>query len=187
MSDLVHKAHEKLNRHAAYDYLTGILNRRGFFDRAAKVEKGVVAILDVDRFKEINDRYGHTVGDEFLKFLVGRLEASLRQNDLMARFGGDEFVILFRDASLNDIEKWFGRFFERLGESEFRHGDVRIRPAVSAGLAMFAGDIDRSLEEADRNLYRAKRERGRWCTTERCGSTNEAGGKRMTKQAPFPL
>jgi diguanylate cyclase (GGDEF)-like protein len=168
MSDLVHEAHEKLNRHAAYDYLTGIMNRRGFFETAAKVERGVVAILDVDRFKEINDRYGHTVGDEFLKFIVGRIRTTLRQKDLLARFGGDEFVVLFRDASLEDIEKWFERFYERLENSEFCYANVSVKPSVSAGLSLFSGDIDKSLEDADRNLYLAKRERGRWCSEQKC-------------------
>ncbi|WP_456452049.1 GGDEF domain-containing protein [Hydrogenimonas sp.] len=168
MSTMVHEAHRRLNRHASYDYLTEIMNRRGFFESVAQVPYGVVAVLDVDRFKEINDRYGHQAGDAFLRYFARLLSGQLRQSDILARFGGDEFVILFKEASLRDIERWFEHFYETLRDERFFFEGISITPSVSAGLAPFEGDIEKSLEISDRHLYEAKRRRGRWCGPDRC-------------------
>ena len=168
MSRLVLETQNRLNRHASYDYLTGVLNRRGFFETAGEGGRGMIAVLDVDRFKEVNDRYGHAVGDDYLKHLVELLQRSLRKNDRIARFGGDEFVILFEEATPEDLPAWFGRFYGLLRKNPFRVGEATLPLSVSAGVAEMDTSVDAALEEADRNLYRAKKRRGRWCDRHAC-------------------
>ncbi len=101
------RLHQKLEREALTDSLTGISNRRYFYH---KLEEAVeryhkhsepfgVAVLDVDELKEVNDKHGHLKGDEVLKELAQLLSASVRTSDCVARFGGDEFVILFTGAA----------------------------------------------------------------------------------------
>lgn len=168
MSRLVAETQNRLSRYASYDYLTGVLNRRGFFETVGGKEEGMLVVLDLDRFKEVNDRHGHAVGDDYLKHLVDLLRRSLRRGDRVARFGGDEFVVLFESAAPRDLPAWFERFYGLLRQNPYRAGKVSIPLSVSAGVAPLEGSVDAALEEADRNLYRAKRERGRWCDRHAC-------------------
>jgi diguanylate cyclase (GGDEF)-like protein len=101
------KLHQKLEREALTDSLTGLSNRRYFYHKLDEAveryhkhsEPFGVAVLDVDELKEINDKYGHLKGDEVLRELARILTAAVRTNDCVARFGGDEFVILFTGAA----------------------------------------------------------------------------------------
>lgn len=100
------KLHEALKREATTDFLTGLRNRRYFYRRLAEAieryqkygEPFGVAVLDVDELKEINDKHGHLRGDETLKEIAQALRRAVRASDCVARFGGDEFVILFAGA-----------------------------------------------------------------------------------------
>jgi diguanylate cyclase (GGDEF)-like protein len=107
---------------ASHDALTGALNRQSFFERAA-VEFGValgqnkgccLAILDLDHFKAFNDRYGHLAGDEALKQVVRVLPAYLRREDFMGRYGGEEFVLFFRDTELGVCQRVCSRVLQKL-------------------------------------------------------------------------
>ncbi len=156
------------------DALTGLPNRVLFEDRihntiatARRYDRGfAVMYLDLDRFKEVNDTCGHHVGDEVLKAVARRLRATLRESDTVARFGGDEFVILEPvvdgPADSADLAR---KLHNALQEPVVYDGiahDVR----ASIGIAMYPTDattIDGLMEAADRALYRAKREgRNRW-------------------------
>ncbi len=160
MSEIIHKKQLQLSRYATVDFLTETLNRRGFFEAAEGVERGVVAIFDLDNLKVINDTYGHKVGDEYIRFFAYLLRQSIRGEDILARFGGDEFIVLFKDASIDTIEGWAKRFYEKLDEHFFHFGKNSLIVEVSAGFASLQGDLQEAIEKADVALYEAKRERG---------------------------
>lgn len=143
------------------DRLTGLLNQAAL---AVRVEgslafEGVVTVCDMDNFKDINDRYGHLVGDEILRNIGNLLKSSIRHEDEAFRWGGDEFVILFRNQPAGVAAK-------RMGEIEARLQDFRVRGfgmlpiSFSWGTAETAGrSLRETLDEADRNMYVLKRAR----------------------------
>jgi diguanylate cyclase (GGDEF)-like protein len=146
---------------AALDPLTGIANRRTFdrtcqeWIRSAR-SRFVLAMLDVDDFKSINDTHGHAAGDQVLVTLAQALLASVRPGDLVARLGGDEFAILASELTLRQAE---GRFAKTIASLAAAGENGAWAPQVSCGLAEFsAGDTFESLcERADEALYAAKR------------------------------
>jgi diguanylate cyclase (GGDEF)-like protein len=120
---------------------------------------GVVAVCDMDNFKEVNDRHGHLVGDEILRNIGSLLQSSIRHEDEAFRWGGDEFVILFRNQRANVAER-------RMGEIEARLRGFRVRGygvlpiSFSWGTAeAHARPLREALDEADRNMYAFKRQR----------------------------
>ncbi len=146
---------------ASYDALTGLMNRREFLDRARELHTAgkltAICYLDADKFKGINDIHGHAVGDAYLVHLAGVLRSCTHHDDLLARFGGDEFVIGFRDL---DLEGVTGRVKSiiRTASQEFHEGDAVIAGSMSAGIAVVApGDqLDDPLAHADAALYHSK-------------------------------
>jgi diguanylate cyclase len=150
-------------REASLDALTGVANR-GSFDRECQNRihladvRFVIAILDVDDFKLINDTYGHAVGDRVLIALGQGLRRALREDDFVARLGGDEFGVIASNLTLRQAESRFAAVlpsvFDRRDDSE----PLPAMPTVSCGLAEFsAGDTFASLyERADQALYAAK-------------------------------
>ena len=155
------KQHQILQNQAFRDSLTGVYNRRGFFKAISK-KKGVLAILDLDDFKMINDKYGHAKGDEYLKLFVNILKNNLRQEDVIGRLGGDEFVILFTDAAIDDIKNWVFKFYNALKKEPFENTII----SVSSGFAVFDGDIKKSLSIADKMLYISKKEKNKFTFVE---------------------
>src|SRR5690606_25352143 len=92
------RRHEVLRREALTDPLTGVGNRTALLRRLDGAEGPVtVALLDLDRFKPVNDRHGHAAGDQVLRIVAARLQGAVRQQDLVARYGGDEFAVVFGD------------------------------------------------------------------------------------------
>ncbi len=156
---------------AFVDSLTGVLNRRGFIDKAVPAialarragQAVSVAMLDLDRFKEINDRHGHAAGDGALKALGRALTAELRTGDVLGRVGGDEFVVLLPgctpEAALPVATRWRERLQGEHPGSRLAVGSLRI----SVGVAQLpaTGDPAEALTQgcavADAALYRAKR------------------------------
>jgi diguanylate cyclase (GGDEF)-like protein len=143
------------------DRLTGLLNQAALARRVEEPAgfEGVVVVCDMDNFKDINDRYGHLVGDEILRNIGNLLQASIRHEDEAFRWGGDEFVILFR----NQRRELAAR---RMADIESRLRDFRVRGLgvlpirFSWGTADTVGRALRdALDEADRNMYTAKRSR----------------------------
>jgi len=151
---------------AATDPLTGIANRRGF-DETCERWLGlsrpnfVLAILDVDDFKQINDTLGHAAGDDVLRYVAKVLMQSFRSDDLVARVGGDEFAVLAADLTLRQAESRLAGVLARITKPE-AEGDDRpgTMPTLSCGLAEFsAGDTSASLlQRADEAQYAAKRQ-----------------------------
>ena len=161
-------AEQELAHRATHDALTGLANRRLLVDRAARGLAHVggagrlgVLFADVDEFKEINDRYGHDVGDRVLVELADRLAGLARRDDTVARLGGDEFVMLC-DGIPNDavLQQLAHRVTAALA-APFEHAGVRLPLSVSVGAA-FADEPGMSpadlLSRADTAMYRVKRE-----------------------------
>ncbi|MGB7479220.1 MAG: GGDEF domain-containing protein [Burkholderiaceae bacterium] len=164
---------EQLSGLVCEDQLTGCLNRRGLDDLFARELRRAdrlgtplcVAMLDLDDFKKLNDRYGHCVGDEVLAHLARVMRKTLRGMDGVARFGGEEFLILLPGTSLDKAEQALARLRQALSEQGFYHRRTRLAISFSAGLALRArGESQRALTaRADAALYRAK-QAGKNCT-----------------------
>lgn len=164
---ILEAARSAAERVANTDMLTGLPNRRHTlaFLEAALVgarEQGVplaVAIFDIDHFKRINDDHGHAAGDEVIRRVARRARASLRDEDLVGRFGGEEFVCILQRSNAQAAEIVAERLRSAI-EAEGR-ADEELPPAtVSVGLAVYdgEGDIEALLHRADQALYLAKRE-----------------------------
>ena len=140
------------------DPLTGCLNRRGFEERALaeissagrQATQGAILLLDVDHFKQVNDRHGHAAGDELLRWVVGTLRATVRPSDAIGRLGGDEFAVLFGAIDPGDAL-----------ESSVRIGRALAgRAPCSLGLATYpmdGSDLEELMREADARLYASRR------------------------------
>ena len=159
--DLFQKTKDLANR----DYLTGSYNRRYFFEASEAIidknnrknEDVVVATLDIDHFKNVNDTYGHDVGDIAIKEIVTILDKSMRTSDLVARFGGEEFCILLENISLEDTESLFEKIRLNFEENEIKLKDISLKYTVSLGVAYGkSDDINEMLKVSDNALYEAK-------------------------------
>lgn len=152
----------KLRRQANHDELTGLYNRRGFLERLQKLlsqRKGDTAIfsLDLDDFKAVNDTLGHPVGDQLLKAFAKRLRSAVRPGDLVARVGGDEFVVVMGGISRAGLEATAKRLFDQLGH-RYVIGEREVVTAVTGGVALCRGpsESDHAVSRADIALYHAK-------------------------------
>jgi diguanylate cyclase (GGDEF)-like protein len=164
------RAEEILKHQAFHDSLTGLANRALFEDRLALAIAGAkrhgnilgIAYVDVDEFKAVNDSHGHEVGDRVLIVLGERLEGSVRRTDTAARFGGDEFVLIFPQlAAQTDLQRIVAKLTRRLGEPIAVEG-ISLQLTSSVGFALFdpINDDARSLTmRADIAMYEAKRAR----------------------------
>ena len=160
----------RLASQALTDSLTGLLNRRGFLALSSQIcalmrRSGSpvgVLMLDVDRFKSINDRFGHKRGDEILALVARALESSLRESDLVGRYGGDEFVVLMPDIA--NPEQIARKVADTINRTLYDSCDLSVSVGASGGL-IDSASVSQSLEglisEADVALYRAKRDGGR--------------------------
>ncbi|HCS8994683.1 TPA: GGDEF domain-containing protein [Klebsiella pneumoniae] len=157
-----------LTDEAMTDPLTSLLNRKGFTTRIKALSplgNHCVISIDIDHFKYINDRYGHDVGDAVLVSLGRMLRVLTRQNDIVCRFGGEEFIILLPDSSLKETCIVAERIRTVTAETPFADG---IHITLSAGIAAQAdrtADVSQLLRQADIAMYKAKSSgRNRVCT-----------------------
>ncbi|MEH6812639.1 MAG: EAL domain-containing protein [Motiliproteus sp.] len=154
---------------AHYDALTGLPNRNLMFDRLNQAikkahrhnEKAVVMFVDLDDFKKVNDTLGHTTGDQLLVMAGKRLQSSSREGDTLARYGGDEFILVLEDIdSLEDAEVVAQKMLRSLAE-EFIIGDQSLYISGSIGIAVYPDDgvdVDQLLQKADTAMYCSKDE-----------------------------
>ena len=162
------EAGDSVLRASACDYLTGIANRRTFFEAAElELERwrrfprplSLIAI-DADFFKNVNDTWGHAAGDEVLRNLALTLSANVREIDVVARMGGEEFAALLPSTDLESAIRLAERFRSAVESQCVRTGEAGIRYTVSVGVAsMDAGinGVDQLLKLADSALYAAKK------------------------------
>jgi len=163
------RATDRLQREVATDALTGIGNRRALEKHLERMlddangpgEPMVAMVIDVDRFKPINDRLGHAVGDECLAFLGKLLAGSLRDHDRAFRSGGDEFVVLMSGATAETGIKVGQRIRDLYGQMTWVHKDVE-RPTLSMGVAAARPgqleDPQDLIRRADEAMYESKRD-----------------------------
>ncbi|WP_420477047.1 GGDEF domain-containing protein [Noviherbaspirillum sp. ST9] len=157
----------ELNRQASRDPLTDVLNRRAFHElferelsRSQRVESPLsVLLMDIDHFKRLNDTYGHHAGDLALKHFVTITSLCLRAQDILARFGGEEFVVLLPDANIDAAQIVAERIRGQLANHPMATPDGDVSFTVSIGVAVVteqATDLKDILSRADAALYQAK-------------------------------
>ncbi len=172
LNEVLGRQNDDLHQSAIEDYLTGVFNRKYFTLKLqeefsiAKEHDGHMAciIFDIDRFKSINDTYGHLVGDEMIKHVSSICEESLDTDSIIGRFGGDEFMILMVDADIDEAEDKANEFIDALAASPLIVDRKNVYATLSLGVAdnnyMTPKTTDGLMHIADQGLYIAK-ENGR--------------------------
>ncbi|MBN1140574.1 MAG: diguanylate cyclase [Deltaproteobacteria bacterium] len=161
------KIQQALIEAARTDPLTGLLNRRAIQEHLAyqvvayqrNREPFTVLLADIDQFKAINDRFGHHAGDEALRNLTRLIQGQIRQQDLVARWGGEEFLILLPDTDLQGGKRLACKLRQQVAESEgLLPEQPSLRLTISIGVSQFqeSATLDKCIQAADDALYRAK-------------------------------
>ena len=171
--DVTHqkKMEEELRRLATTDSLTGLDNRRNFLELAQKeINRSKryqhpfsMVMLDIDRFKKINDNYRHSTGDQVLKELSAVCRRQLRESDILGRLGGDEFAIALVQSDIQEAATVAERIRLAMAESLVRSGEAEVRFTVSLGVVQMSpdeDDLESLLDRSDKALYAAKEEGG---------------------------
>lgn len=162
---------ERLRELSIRDALTGVFNRRYMMERLTSLAAEhrrtgrtfSVAIVDLDRFKSVNDTYGHQAGDLVLKEFCAVVSRNLRPYDVLGRYGGEEFIVLFMDVGKEYAAAALGRILGLFGSAAVTHEGTEIRCTFSGGVAdsseisADALEVEKLVEAADGRLYAAKR------------------------------
>ena len=156
----------RISELATRDELTGLPNRRAILDQLAtetarharKKQPLAIALIDLDHFKRINDAHGHAGGDQVLRGFAHRVESELRGGDVMARWGGEEFLLMLPDTSIEAAQQCLQRLRDRLQATPFDEVAPGLTLTFSAGVTgcLGQGDTDSAIERADQAMYRAK-------------------------------
>lgn len=161
------EANKKLLESSITDYLTNLPNRRHFFEvgiktlHLAKRENIPLSIIcvDIDFFKNINDTYGHDIGDEILKLISRIMEKSIRKSDILARTGGEEFSILLYNTNENQAYILAEKIRQNIENSSFKDENQEVKVTISLGISQLLEndeDLDSVIKRADKALYMAK-------------------------------
>ena len=169
LQDEVEEKNRELERLSISDGLTGLFNHRHIhallheeFERADRTgERLAVAMFDLDHFKAVNDTYGHQAGDRVLQQLADILNESAREIDRVGRYGGEEFMVLLPDTSIDDAEVFVERVRREVARKPFAIGDQEpLRMTISAGISTYPhaeiGNAETLVRVADEALYAAK-------------------------------
>jgi len=176
LQDKINAKRRQLEALSITDDLTGLYNHRALqqrlkdeFRRAQRYNDPLsILMIDIDRFKDVNDKYGHLFGDHVLAELAGVLKEAVRETDFVARYGGEEFVIILPQTHFAGCIPVAERVWRSVGERDYCDGKVKAKITVSVGVAFFpsknVATVEQLLESADQALYQAKREgRNRIC------------------------
>ncbi|MEJ2757925.1 MAG: diguanylate cyclase [Anaerolineales bacterium] len=162
------KVQSKLEHIATLDPLTGLYNRRYFFeltqqelDRSRRYSRPLsVIMLDIDHFKQVNDRFGHLVGDRVIVEVARRIQKALRRIDQACRYGGEEFAILLPETTLTQAEMVGSRLWQLVSKQPTVSGELKLKITVSVGVATYHQKgviaVDTLLDRADKAMYYAK-------------------------------
>jgi diguanylate cyclase (GGDEF)-like protein len=160
------EALDRIRELATHDDLTGLINRRRMLElmnteKHRTVRSGrsfCVAMIDIDHFKQVNDRLGHSAGDEVLSQVASTISDGLRETDIVARWGGEEFLVLFTDTSDEAAEKVLMRIQDALAQTTVTQVDPSLRITISAGVGnhLRGEPLTRTVDRADKALYAAK-------------------------------
>lgn len=160
------KSNEKLKYSATYDELTNVFNRSTILDflenemlriKRSK-NKFSLMMFDIDHFKEINDKYGHQAGDQILKDVIIVIKDTVREIDLIGRYGGDEFLVILQEANIEKAKEISERVHKKVNNKIFKFGKKEIKVTISIGLTEYISkeNVDKFVERADNALYDAK-------------------------------
>ncbi len=159
-------ANQQLYELSIRDSLTGIYNRRHLLEETRRILRQAdqtdicIALIDLDHFKAINDRFGHIAGDEVLRYFAAWLRAQAGPGDVLGRYGGEEFVCLLYDRNIDQARRWGDSLLKRVRESEIAGPNCEIRVTASIGLVaidqLAALPLEVWIARADAALYRAK-------------------------------
>ncbi|GAB2532757.1 diguanylate cyclase [Rhodanobacter koreensis] len=164
----IRRERDRARDEAQHDALTGLHNRRALMVRMAEALTAArqaqqslsLIFLDLDHFKVVNDHHGHLVGDACLRIVAERIQYELRPGDILARWGGEEFVVLLLHAGRPEAEAIGERIRRRVESDPFQAGGETVRLTVSLGVSGFGGagqdSPEQLIEQADAALYRAK-------------------------------
>ena len=179
------EAKDYLNIQAKTDELTGLSNRRGFKQYLGEVEQRTemkdsfaVIVGDLDHFKQINDQYGHEVGDFVLREIAKTLKSLVRSEDLIVRWGGEEFLLLLVNTDLNGAQILAEKIRQTISSTHYSTDQGKLAVSMSLGVdaQKVGGDLYATLGAADRAMYEAKR-RGRNCVVVSDSDTTENLGQ----------
>ncbi len=161
------KLFEKIERQAATDGLTGLANHKTFYEmlerelwRCRRYGGQISLIMiDIDNLKNINDVYGHRLGDRVIREISRKIRNSIRQIDIPARYGGDEFAVILPNTSLIDAVVVAERMVEAVNNSPLHHKDNQIKLSISVGLGQYNADTnpEEITSRSDLALYMAKK------------------------------
>ena len=166
---------KKLNELASIDFLTKVANRRYFFNiseelfliaKKDNIDLSLITI-DIDFFKQINDNYGHVVGDEVLKLVANKISKNIRADDIFARIGGEEFVILLNKTNKENAFLIAEEIRIIIEKTIYVHENININVTISSGISQMENkdeNINNIMIRADEALYKCK-ENGRNCTS----------------------
>ena len=156
----------RLRELATTDELTGALNRRRLFEVGEQLREHAVrysrpftlAMLDLDRFKNINDTWGHAVGDQALRLVCDVIRKELRSTDSLGRYGGEELVVLFSETTLEEAQLATERIRSAIGRATLWHDEKRVPLSISGGVVSWRDGelLEELVKRADDALYQAK-------------------------------
>ncbi len=165
-SDQLRQSLEAARTEAVVDPLTGVSNRRAYDERfeveyarwKRNHEPLTLAIIDIDKFKSINDTYGHPIGDKVLKVVAGRIQQQVRESDFFGRIGGEEFAFILVNSNLKNALEKVEQLRQSVAECNFRIKKKKFQVTISIGLATFKGrdTIETIYSRADQALVEAK-------------------------------
>ncbi|MBN1962135.1 MAG: diguanylate cyclase [Deltaproteobacteria bacterium] len=182
LQDKINAKRRDLEALSATDDLTGLLNHRALqhrlrdeFSRAQRYNEPLALLMiDIDQFKEVNDRYGHLFGDRVLSDVANILRESVREVDVCARYGGDEFMVFLPQTHFSGSLTVADRIWRTVSTKDFQDGKCNTHCTVSVGISFYPNKNVNTVEQladlADQALYQAKREgRNRICLLQHVG------------------
>jgi len=163
----LNKTRKALQKANITDELTGLGNRRFIKEALQSIDRRydssnhlvVVMMIDIDKFKEVNDSYGHHVGDLSLVHIGQNIKNKIRKTDLIARWGGEEFLVVLTNTERQKAIEIARNVCKHIEKTPCYYNDIKIETTISIGLANFEGenkDIEQVIQHADANLYKAK-------------------------------